>query len=134
MRLFFLFCFLCAVGYGSAFDQLKAVFQATLIDQNLEAIPQYYDRDLKLYTNGKVMDYNTYVETHQRMYSSEISYKIDYDIESVVEDDDKVAVRLFLTQMPSNKTIEVVLIVKFSQGKIVRLWELTYPDWQSALK
>jgi hypothetical protein len=34
-------------------------------------------------------------------------------------------------QRPSEpaKKIEVILIAEYKDGKIYRLWELTYPDW-----
>jgi hypothetical protein len=45
---------------------------------------------------------------------------------------DKIAGRVWITTSrpdePPTK-IEVILITQFKEGKIYRLWELTYPDW-----
>jgi predicted ester cyclase len=127
--------FLLSCGYANTpFEKLKTVFQATLIEQNPNAISRYYHPDLRLYTNGKKMDFDTYVKTHQGMYKPGISYEFTYDKATIVQEGEKVATRLWLTELPSQKMVEVILIVEFKGDQIYRLWELTYPDWQAALR
>lgn len=111
---------------------LQKMFEATLISHNESAIPNYYHPDLKLYTNGQEMDYKTYLATHHNMYAPNIKYAFVYDNDTLIEQNNKTAARLWLTISEQDKPplkMEVILIAEFKEDKLYRLWELTYPDW-----
>ena len=66
------------------------------------------------------------------MYATAITYAVRYDDGSWVESPDRVAVRVWITtQRPGEPAtqIEVMLIATWLDGRIHRLWELTWPDW-----
>ena len=78
------------------------------------------------------MDYETFLKSHQEHYATPIQYQVEYDEETLLEQGEKVAGRIWITTSRPNeppKKIEVILIVPFKDNKIYRLWELTYPDW-----
>jgi hypothetical protein len=116
----------------SLFNELKEMFKEMVEKKNASLIPTYYDKDFLLYTNGKTMNYQLFLSSHQKVYQTNIKYLISYDERSFVEQDDKIAARVFITTQKGKdkpKKIEVILIAKYKNNKIYRLWELTYPDW-----
>ncbi|WP_308467006.1 hypothetical protein [Rathayibacter soli] len=61
-----------------------------------------------------------------------IRYAIEYDEDAWVEADGKVAGRVWITTTRPGEAasrIQVVLIAAFEDGRIRRLWELTWPNW-----
>lgn len=111
---------------------LKDMFAKVTVAKNDKAIPEYYDKDFALYSNGKKMKYEEFLHLHQKVYETSIQYKVRYDEETFVEQGDKVAGRLFITiNKPDEPTreIEVILIAEYKNDKLYRVWELTYPDW-----
>jgi hypothetical protein len=57
---------------------------------------------------------------------------VEYDDESWVEGDDRVAVRLWITTSRPGEDptrLELVLIATYRDGRILRVWELTWPNW-----
>ena len=111
---------------------LKEMFTKVTLEKNNKAIPLYYDKDFKLYTNGKTMDYEEFLKQHEAIYKTPIQYKIRYEDETLIEQGNKVAGRLFITTQRPNESaheIEVILIAKYKNNKLYRVWELTYPDW-----
>lgn len=63
-----------------------------------------------------------------------MKYAIEYDEQAWVEAGPRTAGRLWvtLTETGSASTrIEVVFIAHYVDGRIHRLWELTWPDWSS---
>ncbi len=113
-------------------ERLKAMFHEMVIYKQITKIPEYYHQDFLLYTNGTRMDYEAYLKCHEEIYATPIQYEIKYDEETFVEQGEKLACRVFITTkkpgVPPTE-IEVVLIADYKEGKIYRLWELTYPDW-----
>lgn len=112
--------------------QLKAMFEEMVIKKDLSAIPRYYHADFRLYTNGEEMDYEAFLESHRKIYATPIQYKIDYDENTLLEQQDRLAGRIWITIITPHRPavkIEVMLTVQFKDKKIYRLWELTYPDW-----
>ncbi len=102
--------------------------------KNASLIPVYYHPEFLLYTNGKEMDYKTFLEFHVVKYRTPIQYSVRYDEDTMLEGDGKVAGRVFITiQMPPDESIEleVMLVASYKEGKLHRLWELTYPDWST---
>ena len=78
------------------------------------------------------MHYRDYLEFHEKYYATPISYHVEYDELTLLEQNERVAGRVWITvKRPheSAKKIEVILVVQYQEGKIIRLWELTYPDW-----
>lgn len=111
---------------------LKEMFDKVTVDKNDNAIPLYYDKSFKLYSNGKNMTYDAFLQMHKNIYKTSIQYKIRYDDETFIEQGNKVAGRLFITTKKPNEPaqeIEVILIAEYNHNKLYRLWELTYPDW-----
>lgn len=113
-------------------EQIKEMFREMVIKKEPATIPKYYHPDFMLYTNDTAMNYETFLKSHEQYYSTPIEYQIEFDEETLLEQGDKMAGRIWITtsrlREPSTK-IEVILIVQFKEDKIYRLWELTYPDW-----
>lgn len=57
-----------------------------------------------------------------------------YDDDAWVENGDRLAGRVWITTSRPGEDpteIEVMLIAQFRGGRILRLWELTWPDWSN---
>lgn len=117
---------------NSHIDHLKAMFEDVAIKKRADLIPQYYHQDFLLYTNNQVTDRKSFLESHTKTCASPIQFEIVYDEETFLEQGDKVAGRVFITTTMPNEAphkIEVILVATYKEGKISKLWELTYPDW-----
>lgn len=113
-------------------QSLKMMFDKMVVKKNISLMSRYYDPQFKLYSNGKAMNYQEFYQGHEKIYKTPIQYKIKFDNDTVIENGDKIAARVFIiTKMPGQKTteIEVILIARYRKNKIYRLWELTYPNW-----
>jgi hypothetical protein len=111
---------------------LKEMFTEMVEQKKANLIPYYYHRDLMVYTNGKEYDYKSFLKMHQDIYETPIQYEIAYNDETFVEDGDKVAGIVYITTSRPDeepKEIEVILIIRYKENKIYRVWELTWPDW-----
>jgi len=111
---------------------LKEMFTEMVSKKNADAIPTYYHPDFFLYCNNATMDYKKFLEDHIQFYATPIQYKIEYDEDTLIEQGDKIAGRIFITLSKPNvtpKKLEVMMIAQFKDNKIYRVWELTYPDW-----
>ena len=83
-------------------------------------------------SNGITQEYEGFRTGHAAVYDTPISYAVEYDDESGVESDDRVAVRLWITTSRPGEDptrLELVLIASCREGRILRLWELTWPNW-----
>lgn len=113
-------------------EKLKEMFSEMVIKKDASVIPAYYHKDFLLYTNEETMGYDTFLKSHEKYYTTSIKYEIEYDEETLLEQGEKIAGRVWITTArpdePARK-IEVILIAQYKDGKIYRLWELTYPDW-----
>ncbi len=113
-------------------EKLKEMFEKMVIKKDASLISLYYHPDLLLYTNDQTIDYDNFLKSHQEYYATSIQYEVVYDEETLLEQEDKVAGRVWITTHRPNeasKKMEVILIAQFKDDKIYRLWELTYPDW-----
>lgn len=113
-------------------EKLKEMFERMVVKKNASLIPFYYHQDFVLYANDQTMNYETYLKFHQDVYKTPITYAVAYDEETLIEQGEKIAGRVWITtRLPheSSKNIEVIFIAQFKDDKIYRLWELTYPDW-----
>lgn len=111
---------------------MKEMFSEMVIKKDASLIPKYYHKNFFLYTNGQEINYKSFLESHQSYYQTAIQYEVEYDEKTLVEQDDKIACRVWITtSRPGEplKKIEVMLIAQYNDGKIYRLWELTHPDW-----
>ncbi len=111
---------------------LKEMFKEMVIHKKAFLIPHYYHRDFLLYTNEETMDYDAFLKTHVEIYETPIQYRVEYDEETLLEQGERVAGRIWITiQKPNEppRRIEVMLIAQYKERKLYRLWELTYPDW-----
>lgn len=117
---------------SSHVEQLKNMFHSMVEGKNIALMPTYYDIGFELYSNGKTMSYSEFVSMHEDVYKTDIQYNISYDENAWVENDDKLAGRVFITTTKPGapaKEIEVILIAQYHNDKLYKLWELTYPDW-----
>lgn len=115
-------------------NKLKEMFSCMVLNKDASVIPLYYHPDFMLYTNGEEMDYAVFLKEHQTYYETAIKYAIVYDEATFVEQGERLAGRVWITtQMPGQEArkIEVIFIAHYKEGKIYRLWELTYPDWST---
>lgn len=110
------------------------MFNKMVNQKNASLISKYFHKDFLLYTNSQVMDYQTFLESHIKYYESPIQYEIRYDEEAFVENTNRLAARVWITTSHPDeaaKEIEVILIAEYKEGKLFRLWELTWPDWSN---
>jgi hypothetical protein len=113
-------------------DRLIEMFDQMVLRKDASLIERYYHPDFLLYTNGQEQAYDAFADGHRRVYATEISYDISYDDDAWVVTDDRVAGRVWITTSRPDEeptTIEVVLIATYVDGRLYRLWELTWPDW-----
>lgn len=111
---------------------LREMFEQMVVPKNADLVERFYHPDFTLTTNGIVQGYAEYVRGHREVYATGIQYSIRYDEDSWVESGDRVAARMWITttrpgQSPTE--IEVVLIAAYLDGRLHRVWELTWPDW-----
>jgi hypothetical protein len=113
-------------------EKLKEMFDEMVIKKDASLIPLYYHQNFLLYTNDQIMNYEDFLSSHQHYYATPIQYEVEYDEETLLEQEEKVAGRIWITTNRPNELtqkIEVILIAQFKDNKIYRVWELTYPDW-----
>jgi hypothetical protein len=113
-------------------SKLKEMFQKMVVEKNASLINAYYHPELLVFTNNKVMTFEDMVTFNEEVYKTPIQYAVAYDEDTLLEQENKVAGRIFITtSMPNEKPteIEVILIVTYKEDKIHRAWELTYPNW-----
>lgn len=83
------------------------------------------------------MDFQEIVNLHEKIYQTNIQYKIDYDEKTMIEEKSKVSVRMFITTSKPKepaKELELILIASYKENKLYRVWELTFPDWSQDAK
>lgn len=113
------------------------MFSQMVIRKDAALISTYYHKDFLLITNGQEINYSTFYQDHVSYYATEITYQVRYDEETLLEQGDRVAGRIWITvkkPAETEKEIEVLLIAKYKEDKLYRLWELTYPDWSQLME
>ncbi len=113
---------------------LRQMFEQMVEQKDHSAIERFYDPAFVMYTNGVTQDFEAFAESHRTVYATEIRYSVEYDEEAWVESADKVAGRVWITtSRPGEEAtrIEVVLIAAFHAGRIIRVWETTWPNWDA---
>ena len=121
---------------GHRYALLKEMFDQMVVPRNADLIPVYYHPDFRMQTNQIEQGYEEFRSDHLRYYaqSSGISYRVEYDDETVIEDEHGVACRVWITTQHGSQEpnrIEVLLIAKYLDERIHRLWELTLPNWST---
>ena len=119
----------------SAKQLLQEMFSEMVVKKKAALLPHYYHPDFVLETNGRQQDYETFAAGHRKIYATDVTYEVRYDDAAWVENPTRVAGRVWIrTQRPNEAPVEfeVVLIAACVDGKIHRLWELTWPDWKQA--
>lgn len=111
---------------------LRQMFEEMVVNKDASAIDRFYDPTFVMYSNGITQDFDAYATSHRNVLATAIRYSVEYDEQAWVETTDKVAGRVWITtSLPgeSPTRIEVVLIAAFSDGRITRIWETTWPSW-----
>lgn len=120
-------------AYTDNIQRLQNMFTDMVVHKNISVMPKYYAKNFRLYSNGQTMNYKQYFDGHKAIYLTPIRYQITYDKATLVEDNNHVAGRVFITTTHPNEKpvkIEVILIAGYNeQHQISRIWELTYPNW-----
>ena len=113
-------------------ERMREMFTHMVEAKDASVVDTYYDPGFLLTTNGLTQDLAAFRAGHERVYPTAISYRVEYDEESWVESGDRLAARVWITtQRPGEEAhrIEVVLVAEYRAGWILRLHELTWPDW-----
>jgi hypothetical protein len=113
---------------------LREMFEQMVVAKKAELVERYYDPDFVMQSDGLTQNFTEFHRSHDEIYSTPISYAIEYDEQAWVEAADKVAGRVWITtsrpgEQPTR--IEVVLIAAFRDGRIRRIWETTWPSWRN---
>ncbi len=113
-------------------DRMQEMFTRMVEAKDASLVDTYYDPDFVLTTNGLSQDLAAFRAGHERVYPTAITYRVEYDDASWVESGDRIAARVWITTQRPNeeaRRIEVVLIAEYRGGRLLRLHELTWPDW-----
>jgi hypothetical protein len=113
---------------------LRQMFEQMVEKKDPTAIEQFYDPSFVMSSNGVSQDFEAFTASHRTVYSTEIRYSVEYDEDAWVETPDKVAARVWITTSRPNESptrIEVVLIAALHEGRITRVWETTWPNWNA---
>lgn len=113
-------------------ERMQEMFTRMVEAKDASLVDVYYDPDFVLTTNGRTQDLAGFRAGHERVYPTAITYRVEYDERSWVESGDRLAARVWITtQRPGEEPhrIEVVLVAEYRDGRLLRLHELTWPDW-----
>lgn len=113
-------------------ELVRAMFSEMTVAKDATAIDRYYHPDFVLTTNGETEDLAAFRAGHEAVYATPVAYAVRYDEDAWVETADRVAGRVWIavTRPGADPVeLEVVFIATVVDGKIHRLWELTWPDW-----
>lgn len=111
---------------------LKEMFSEMVMKMDASLIPKYYHPEFVLYANKSISNYQEFLDGHAIYYAEARKYFVEYDEHAWVEQNDKVAGRVFITIKQAEKSdinFEVILIAQYKDNKIFRVWEVTSPDW-----
>ena len=111
---------------------LKEMFSEMVVKKDASLIPKYYHSEFVLYANREIQTYQEFYDAHVEYYKTPRQYYVEYDENTWVEQNDKLAGRVFITiKQPDQPDIyfEVILIAQYKDNKIYRIWEVTSPDW-----
>jgi SnoaL-like domain len=113
---------------------LRQMFEQMVEKKDPTAIDRLYHLSFVMFSNGVTQDFEAFAASHHTIYATPISYSVEYDEQAWVESPDKVAGRVGITtSRPGERStrLEVVLIAAFTDGRISRVWETTWPSWNT---
>lgn len=113
-------------------QRMREMFTRMVEAKDLSLVDTYYDPAFVLTTNGQTQDLAAFRAGHERVYPTAVTYRVEYDEACWVESGDRLAARVWVTtQRPGERAhrIEVVLVAEYRAGRLLRLHELTWPDW-----
>ena len=116
-------------------ERMREMFTRMVEAKDVTLVDAYYDPAFVLTTNGQSQDLAAFRAGHERVYPTAISYEVQYDEDAWVESADRLAGRLWITiRRPGEaaQAIEVVFVAVFREGRLLRLHEVTWPDWSTA--
>jgi hypothetical protein len=112
--------------------RMRQMFTRMVEAKDVSQVDAFYDPEFTMVSNGITQDLAEFRAGHERVYATDIGYAVDYDENAWVETTDRLGGRLWITiTRPGEpaRRIEVVLLATFRDGRILRVWELTWPDW-----
>ncbi|GAA4868826.1 nuclear transport factor 2 family protein [Actinomycetospora straminea] len=118
----------------SSRQRMEEMFTRMVEAEDASLVDTSYDPQFVLTTNGQSQDLAAFGAGHERVYAAAISDRVEYDADAWVESGDRLAGRLWIAiGRPGEEPqpIEVVFVATFRDGRILRLHELTWPDWST---
>ena len=115
-------------------ERMEEMFTRMVEAKDASLVDTYYDPDFVLTTNGQSQDLAEFRAGHERVYPTAITYRVEYDEDAWVESGDRLAGRLWITigrPGEPERPLEVVFVAIFREGRLLRLNELTWPDWSN---
>ena len=113
-------------------DLMREMFGEMVGTKDKDTVEKYYDPAFVLHSNGYVQDYPAFHAGHAHVYQTPISYTVEYDEQAWQENAERLGGRVWITTErpgePATKT-EVIFLAEYRDRRILRLWELTWPDW-----
>ncbi|MCF7553726.1 nuclear transport factor 2 family protein [Pseudonocardia sp. WMMC193] len=112
----------------------REMFTRMVEAKDASLVDTYYDPEFVLTTNGQTQNIDEFRAGHERVYPTAITYRVEYDENSWVEAGARLAARLWITtERPGEEPhrIEVVFVAEYRDGRLLRLNELTWPDWST---
>jgi fatty-acyl-CoA synthase len=112
--------------------RMREMFTRMVEAKDVSLVDTYYDPEFELATNGQTQDLAAFRAGHERVYPTAITYAVDYDEDAWVEAGDRIGGRVWITtQRPGEDAtrIEVLFLATYRSGRVLRLTELTWPDW-----
>lgn len=97
-------------------------------------LEDYFSTDFELESNRCLMTLGGYRDHLMEAFDSLKSIEVKRPLSDIIIKDDRIATRFSMDITDSLgicETADIIAIIKFKQGKIIRWWELSYPDWQT---
>jgi ketosteroid isomerase-like protein len=101
---------------------------------DVSKLDKYYSHDFILESNTVTYDYQTYKNLETNIYKTLKSLHVQY--EDIFSTANKVTARMKITLTHKDGKVNdfyVILIARLHEGKIDRIWEITYPSWSDKL-
>ena len=73
---------------------LREMFDQMVVAKNAELVERYYHPDFVMHSDGLTQDFIEFRESHREIYTTPITYEIEYDEQAWVEADAKIAGRV----------------------------------------
>ena len=113
---------------------LREMFEQMVVAKNGELIEHFYDPDFVMYSDGLRQSFTEFRDSHLKLYATPLTYVSSTTSRPGLETSDRVAGRVWITtSRPGEEPtrIELVLIAAYRDGRILRVWETTWPSWRN---